>query len=221
LSLGLDDVSLVHRGVVPATARAGHPPALLDRAEIRDHARDGIEGAVSVVGVKYTTARLVAQRVIDLVGRKLGRSIAPSRTAHLPLLAAAPDAGTDLPTPSGPSSVSRAGGQARFAALSEPATSDMDAPGEVSQGGAPLRERVLEAVRLEMALTLEDVVVRRTAVGAAGYPGDAIVQECAAVMQAELGWGRERMDDELAAVGRFYAIGTGQEAARRVSSLHT
>jgi glycerol-3-phosphate dehydrogenase len=42
LALGTGDVSLVHRGVVPARLRERQPPALLDRAEVRDHAKDGI-----------------------------------------------------------------------------------------------------------------------------------------------------------------------------------
>ena len=36
-------------------------------------------------GEKYTTGRAVAERVIDLVGRRLGRSLPPSRTATTPL----------------------------------------------------------------------------------------------------------------------------------------
>src|SRR5215212_3153992 len=87
LALGIDEVSLVHRGVVPAKVREGEPPALLDRAEVRDHSIDGIDGAVTVVGVKYTTARLLAERTVDLIGEKLGQRIAPSRTSELPLLA--------------------------------------------------------------------------------------------------------------------------------------
>jgi glycerol-3-phosphate dehydrogenase len=71
---------------------------------------------------------------------------------------------------------------------------------------------VLEAVRHEMALTLEDVVVRRTGLGAAGHPGDEVVRRCAELMQAELGWSPERVEDEIAAVQRFYEIGEPPDA---------
>jgi len=47
LRLTPDDVALVHRGIVPATAAPGRPPELLDRAEVRDHARDGVQGAIA------------------------------------------------------------------------------------------------------------------------------------------------------------------------------
>jgi glycerol-3-phosphate dehydrogenase len=55
-----------------------------------------------------------------------------------------------------------------------------------------------------MALTLEDVVVRRTALGATGYPGDAVVTACGRILQPELGWSDERLADEVAAVRSFY-----------------
>jgi glycerol-3-phosphate dehydrogenase len=67
--------------------------------------------------------------------------------------------------------------------------------------------QVLEAIRHEMALTLEDVVVRRTGAGAAGHPGEEVVRRCAELMQTELGWTAERVEDEVAAVRRFYDIG--------------
>jgi glycerol-3-phosphate dehydrogenase len=35
--------------------------------------------------------------------------------------------------------------------------------------------QIVEAARNEMAITLEDVVLRRTGLGAAGYPGDEAV----------------------------------------------
>jgi glycerol-3-phosphate dehydrogenase len=40
---------------------------------------------ITVAGTKYTTARAVAERVTDLVFRKLGREVAPCRTATMPL----------------------------------------------------------------------------------------------------------------------------------------
>ena len=59
LKLSPADVTLVHRGIVPA-ATANGKTDLKPSAEIIDHAN----GAVTVVGVKFTTARAVAERAI-------------------------------------------------------------------------------------------------------------------------------------------------------------
>ena len=80
------DVSLVHRGLVPARRASG---GLETRSRIVDHeADDGVPGLVSVRGVKYTTARAEAEKAVDLVLRRLGRDGPPSRTATTPLPAA-------------------------------------------------------------------------------------------------------------------------------------
>ncbi len=83
------DVALVHRGRVPGRSAR----QLAGRHLLVDHARDGLAGLVSVQGVKYTTARAVAEEAIDLVARKLG-SGRPSRTAATVLKHAAPLPGT-------------------------------------------------------------------------------------------------------------------------------
>jgi len=49
-----------------------------------------VAGLVSVQGVKYTTARAVAEKAIDLVLRRLGRPGAPCQTAVTPLPRARP-----------------------------------------------------------------------------------------------------------------------------------
>ena len=156
------EVSLVHRGIVPAV-RNGAGLSLLGHSRVLDHAADGISNLVSIVGVKYTTARATAERLVDLVLAKLGRPVVPCRTAEVP-----------LPT----------------ASLGEALPAD------------PIRH----AVEMEMAHTLADVVLRRTGLGAAGYPGDAAVAECANAMQQIVGWSTERRDSEVAAVKPFYLI---------------
>ena len=208
LALGLDEVSLVHRGVVPARLHEGQPPALLDRAEVRDHAMDGIEGAVSVVGVKYTTARLLAQRTVDLVGAKLGQTIAPSRTSELPLLAPVRTEETEVPSREHGSPAERI-----TRVYGATAARVLGVHAEHPELGRPLAEgvpvsgaQVLEAVRHEMAMTLEDVVIRRTGLGAAGHPGEEVVRRCAQLIQTELGWSEERVEDEVTTVRRFYDI---------------
>jgi glycerol-3-phosphate dehydrogenase len=57
-----------------------------------------------------------------------------------------------------------------------------------------------------MALTLTDAVVRRTPLGALGYPGDQVAAESAALIGAELGWTDATVRDEISALQTFYAI---------------
>jgi glycerol-3-phosphate dehydrogenase len=54
-------------------------------------------------------------------------------------------------------------------------------------------------------MTLEDAVVRRTPLGALGYPGDAVVARAAAIVGSELGWSQERTDREVVSLKGFYA----------------
>src|SRR5690349_7680611 len=80
LHLTLEDVTLVHRGVVPAQRGKGGLPDLLAAPRIVNHAREGAPGAMTVVGVKYTTARGVAARVVSRAGALLGKRLPSSRT---------------------------------------------------------------------------------------------------------------------------------------------
>ena len=163
LGLKPDEITLVHRGIVPAVTANGRV-SLLRHSRIIDHALDGnTPELISIVGVKYTTARAVAERAVDLIVRKLGRPPVKCRTADAPL----PGAGLD----------------------------DRDAA-----------DPVAHAVNEEMAQTLSDVVIRRTGLGATGYPGDAAAIEIAARMQVLLGWSRDRTDQEIESLRRFYEL---------------
>lgn len=92
-----DDVTRIHAGLLPCNP--GRPaesdPKLLRHYMLVDHAdRDGVEGLITTLGVKYTTARDVAERTISLAARKLGRSIRPSTSAAVPLPAGETDVST-------------------------------------------------------------------------------------------------------------------------------
>jgi glycerol-3-phosphate dehydrogenase len=73
---------LVHEGLVPGDGGAS---GLATRPRLVDHeAADGVPGLVSVQGVKYTTARAVAERAVDRVAARLGRGAArPARPGPL------------------------------------------------------------------------------------------------------------------------------------------
>jgi len=212
LALSLDDVRLVHAGLVPsAGTEAGTGALRLARhGRIVDHAPDGLAGVFSVIGVKYTTARLTAVRAVDLVLARLGRRDPPSITALVPLH------GSETTTIAGATgdAMARQGsaaGEAPLARLTRTYGSAYGevlahlAPGdELGDPGAVLRAEVRHAVREEMARSLADVVFRRTELGAGGNPGPELLGAAASEVAAELGWSAERRRDELGEVhGRF------------------
>src|SRR5262249_52710629 len=84
LDLTLADVTLVHHGIVPAVVH-GTRVSLHGHEQIRDHAADGVDGLLTVAGVKFTTARAVAEKVTNRVLAKLRHAPVACRTASVPL----------------------------------------------------------------------------------------------------------------------------------------
>jgi glycerol-3-phosphate dehydrogenase len=73
-------IRLVHRGRVPGRGGAS---GLVTAGRLCDHeSEDGVPGLVTLQGVKYTTARGMAERAIDLAFRRLRRPGPPCRTAE-------------------------------------------------------------------------------------------------------------------------------------------
>jgi len=73
--LRFDDVVAVKCGLLPEWGRERDGDVVLQKhGRIVDHAQeDGISGLMSIVGVKWTTARLVAQQAIQRICRQLKR----------------------------------------------------------------------------------------------------------------------------------------------------
>jgi glycerol-3-phosphate dehydrogenase len=80
-----DDVTLVHRGIVPAVLRHGGSPALQGGDVVFEHEATGLAGLVSVAGTKYTTARSVGMRIVDRLFKYLDRPRVGSRSASIVL----------------------------------------------------------------------------------------------------------------------------------------
>jgi glycerol-3-phosphate dehydrogenase len=216
LRLTRDDVTLVHRGIVPATEASDAAPALLSVPVIYDHAADGAAGAMTVIGVKYTTARRVAQTVTERIAKRLGKRLAPSRTATTVLPGAgiadhealaietARACALDLPVAT----------IRHLIALYAERTADIvrlmherpDLRTPVSPAVATLGAEVVHVIRHEMAIRLTDAIIRRTSLGAAGLPDEAALRRSAEIAARELGWEADRTETELAAVRQFYII---------------
>jgi glycerol-3-phosphate dehydrogenase len=81
-------LALVHEGLVPGGPGPGD---FWTRSRVVDHAGEGgAAGLVSLLTAKYTTARAVAERAVDLAFERLGRPRAACRTATTPLPKARP-----------------------------------------------------------------------------------------------------------------------------------
>ena len=216
LGLGRGAVTLVHRGLLPAVAGRHGGPELRAAPEIHDHANDGAAGAFTVVGVKYTTARRVAERVTAAVARRLKTHVPSSQTARrlLPGGGIADHEALALETARAsrvdltPIAVAHLVGRyaERSADIIKLLGERQDLRSSVGGATPTLGAEVVYAIRREMARRLTDVVIRRTALGAAGHPGPDAVTGCARIAAAELGWDGPRMQEEIAAVDAFYTI---------------
>ncbi|HSR43152.1 MAG TPA: FAD-dependent oxidoreductase, partial [Longimicrobiales bacterium] len=180
-------------------------PRFGKRSRLVDHRREGLEGLVSIVGVRLTTARYDAARTLDLAAEQLPGSVAPCRTARTPLF------GADFETVAG----LRDEVASSWEGLSAEAVETLwrcygSAHGRVRDrvtcpelgrplpGSRVLGAEVVHAVREEMALHLDDVVLRRTVLGAHGPPDEDALEAASRIMAREAGWDEARRRRELA-----------------------
>ena len=215
LHLTIEDVTLVHRGIVPAQRGRGGRPELLAAPQIIDHAGDGAPGTMSVIGVKYTTARGVAARVTSRAAKRLGSRVRPSQTDRTVLPGAgiadhealaietARAVGLELAPPIIRHLTGIYGDRCAQIIRLMAERTDWRMPlvsGQPHVGG-----EVIYTIRYEMACTLADIVIRRTGIGSAGHPGPAMLAAVAGIAAEEFGWNADRRAREIAAVDAFYA----------------
>ncbi len=182
------------------------------RAELVDHGKsDGMDGLFSAIGGKWTTSRDLAESVVDTIADKLSLKTAACETDEKPtaggtvgrfadFLGGQKKAHADLPTIE------------HLARMYGTRLPDMlAAAGNRPELRAPLGKagdigaQVLFAMREEMALTLADVVMRRTCMGQVGAPPPEALAETARIMAGELGWSPERQAAEIAGLAPAFA----------------
>jgi glycerol-3-phosphate dehydrogenase len=177
------------------------------RSQVIDHAKaHAIESLVTVIGVRYTTSRGVAEHVIDMLFKKLGKKPPRAATATTAIHGGRierfdeflRDAVSNRPLGLAPETVRALVhnfGSAYSAVLKYAETNSSLA--ETLGDSGVIKAEVIHAVREEMAQRLSDVVFRRTDLGSAEFPGEPALATCAALMAKELGWDEYRVKMEL------------------------
>ncbi len=214
LKLSLGDVQHVTWGFLPVNREDTHREQVKltrDGVVIDHQKKDDISGLISVLGVKYTTARVVAEKAVDMAVKKLAVKVRKCQTRKTRV---------------------KGGGIGDFKAFLNHAileathlkdekmiqhlvytygseydqieTYDVGQPERIDPSLPVIKAEVLHAVCKEMALTLLDVIQRRTELGATGLPAMTTLQKCAELMGSELNWTLERQQREITRVVQAY-----------------
>ncbi len=167
-------------------------------SEIYDHEEeDGIKGIITAIGGKWTTSRNLAEQLVNLICEKLDLGARPCTTATVPVWGGATGpfaefveqmaaAHSELPRP-------------LVETLARDYGSHMDdvlALGQengqwlepLAEGVPGIGAQVVYAVREEMALTMDDVLFRRSGLGTLGAPSDDTLARIADFMGEALAW---------------------------------
>jgi glycerol-3-phosphate dehydrogenase len=209
------DVSYAYAGLYPLTSDEVRPDVYqgTGQYQVVDHARSGgIEGLVSVLGAKFTTARRVAEIAADLIEDKLERSRSECRTSTTPLF------GGDMPRlaeftretteryrsvldqPTIEHLIAAYGTET--AALLTAAVNQPDGLRRIAPDRETVEAEITYAVEHEQARHLDDVVFRRTGLGTVGAFGDDALERCARLMAGPLGWTESELAREISATAR-------------------
>jgi glycerol-3-phosphate dehydrogenase len=179
----------------------GKSPSAVPREET---ILQSVSGLISVAGGKLTTHRAIAERVVDRVMGELSRPKGHCPTRNAPLIGARPldpQTGDDGALASIPPDAreilhGRYGTRATLVARLISARPELVEP--LAPGCPALGAEVIHAVRNELARTVADFIVRRTALSwRFPYEAAAAAPRVAELMGAELGWDRARQDAEL------------------------
>jgi glycerol-3-phosphate dehydrogenase len=204
-----DSVEFFYAGLRPLVSDGSKDSYNVSRrAELVDHGKEGtMDGLFSALGGKYTTSRDLAEKVTDALTARLGRKAACT-TNKVALPGGRFDRFDEMvrgyqktwPGLSAMRHLAHMLGARLPLALKGARLTDL-VPFNQS-GDTPAQ--VAFALNEEMALTLEDVVMRRTGIGQFGRPSDAVLEKVAGQMAAYLGWDESRKAAEIASLNHLY-----------------
>lgn len=212
LGLSFENISFYHRGIIPINRRVNPDMSalLLENHKIIDHEiSDGISGLISIVGIKYTTARYVAEKAVDLVFQKLRKNSPNCETDKIPIY------GGEIECSQNNSDNFHVSKEtenrlmqnygSRYKDVLRYAQSDPLWAEALDKDSYILRCEILHAVRAEMAVKLSDVVFRRTDMGTINCPSTRQLEITSQIMGEELSWNKKKQQDEISEVLHTYA----------------
>lgn len=185
------------------------------RYEVLDNAEEGIEGLITVEGGKYTTSRGLAFHVMNLIQKKIDKKLCNSYSYKLYLSGCEIKDMTEFMRKQhlqyddffGNDTVeyvSRNYGTQSHTVF-QIAQENSKYAEVVSHDGELLSE-VVYAIKHESAVTLKDILLRRTGIGTLGKPKEEFIQKVIKVASELLKWNDERQQDEYNSIIELYKL---------------
>ena len=214
--LTLGDVTFCHAGLVPMNESddSEQDSVQLDKSsQIIDHSRtEQIDGFYSIKGVKYTTAPVIAQDMVNIICKKDGRekrtsglyvSAEPLNVDHGPMIQQLGDEFKVVKQHLKKTYGSDWRSVVKY--LVYKGDSVHDTPLWLSVDPQMLEAEVMYFIHDEMAITLSDVILRRSNIGAAEEPEEKVLATIADVMARELDWSEDDKHEQISRVKQFFA----------------
>lgn len=213
--LEYDDVLFAYGGLRPLVDNQTEASYESSRKyEITDHAKEGMDGLITVEGGKYTTSRNLAYHLVNKIAKKLhkkvGKSISKKKylvnsdirnmesfikqlALRYPMFSQATN-----------NYVGRNYGLQchtifRLAMYDKPLSEVLTQDGEI------LAE-VVYVIKKEMAFTLSDIFFRRTGIGTLGYPGDETFNKVVDTAKFYLNWDDQKTKEEVGKVMEVFRL---------------
>ncbi|MGE5753912.1 MAG: FAD-dependent oxidoreductase [Deltaproteobacteria bacterium] len=216
LSLSLEDVTMVNSGLILFAENEPEAAGISfgKRSLLFDHGKiHGIEGVITLIGVRATTARGMAEKAVDLALEKTGEKPRKSDTETTPIFGGRIEdfegflEGVKKARPHGLDPGIIEALVRNYGCEYPRVLQYIGENPELAQrvgNSTVLKAEVVHAVREEMAAALGDVVFRRTDLGTGGYPGEEALRACAGLMASELGWDGNRVRGEIEEVKKEF-----------------
>jgi glycerol-3-phosphate dehydrogenase len=209
-SLGLEDVRFVYKGCLPTIAAKRGSLHLASKFCIYYHGREnGLEGLIAVSGVKFTEARYVSEKVVDLVFAKLNRKLPNSHSSATAVYGGDMECFNDCILGeirrkifgSSPIDVQRL--ISSYGSIYADVLESIDKPRQLGfENTSELlkKAKILHAIREEMAHNLSDVLFRRTELGIDGQINCKDIMTRAEIMAQELNWSSGKIKEQVGEV---------------------
>jgi glycerol-3-phosphate dehydrogenase len=202
--LAARDIHYAYAGVRPLPRRDKGPESAITRKHVIHLHREEALGLVSIIGGKLTTYRNLAEQTVDRAVRLLGAPAGDCRTRseRLPGAVGLESARRRLAaagslSPQAIDRLLRVYGS-RGAGIADAADN-----GIVDEERGVLAAEVSHAIRNEFAVTLVDIVHRRSMLGLDADQGRPVADRIAALAGAELGWDRGEIARQLAGLAAY------------------